>query len=160
MLNLEALNSYKIDYTLVLGWMITRGRFQPKLKRDNVAQNDRSRLVNRGPVSFSFLYVFVVFEHGRRRVIHFSTAYHPSLLWVIQQLREATPFGFGHQPKYLLRDNEGIYGHGVPKFLDSCNIEEVRTAYRSPWQNPYVERFVARCARNCSITSSCSAKGT
>ena len=35
----------------------------------------------------------------------------------------------------------GIYGHGVRKFLDSCNIEEVRTAYRSPWQNPYIERF-------------------
>ncbi len=27
------------------------------------------------------------------------------------------------------------------KFLDSCNIEEVRTAYRSPWQNPYIERL-------------------
>ncbi len=26
-------------------------------------------------------------------------------------------------------------------FLDSCGIEEVRTAYRCPWQNPFVERF-------------------
>lgn len=25
-------------------------------------------------------------------------------------------------------------------FLDSCGTEEVRTAYRSPWQNPYFER--------------------
>jgi len=29
----------------------------------------------------------------------------------------------------------------VRAFLDSCGIEEVRTAYRSPWQNPYLERF-------------------
>ncbi len=65
--------------------------------------------------------------------------------WVIQQLREATPFG--RQPRYLFRDNDGIYGHGVRKFLDSCNIEEVRTAYRSPWQNPYMERFVGTLRR-------------
>ncbi len=95
--------------------------------------------------NFSFLYVFVVFEHGRRRVIHFATTYHPSMEWVIQQLREATPFG--RQPRYLFRDNDGIYGHGVRAFLDGCGIEEVRTAYRSPWQNPYVERFVGTLRR-------------
>ena len=94
---------------------------------------------------FSFLYVFVVFEHGRRKEIHFSTTYHPSMTWVIQQLREATPFG--RQPRFLFRDNDGIYGHGVRKFLDSCNIEEVRTAYLSPWQNPYIERFFGTLRR-------------
>ena len=30
---------------------------------------------------------------------------------------------------------------GVREFLDSCSIEEVRSAYRSPWQNLFVERF-------------------
>jgi transposase InsO family protein len=94
---------------------------------------------------FSFLYVFVVFEHGSRKVVHFSTTYHPSMIWVIQQLREATPFG--HQPRYLFRDNDGIYGHEVPRFLDACGIQEVRTAYRSPWQNPYVERFFGTLRR-------------
>ena len=67
------------------------------------------------------------------------------MAWVILQLREATPFG--RQPRYLLRDNDGIYGQGVRKFLDSCNIEEVRTAYRSPWQNPCIERFVGTLRR-------------
>ena len=65
--------------------------------------------------------------------------------WVIQQLREATPFG--HQPRYLFRDNDGIYGDGVRAVLDRCTIEEVRTAYRSPWQSPYVERFVGTLRR-------------
>ena len=96
-------------------------------------------------LNFSFLYVFVVFEHGRRRVIHFSSTYHPSMAWVIQQLREATPCG--RKPRYLFRDNDGIYGHGVRRFLDSCNIEEVRTAYKSPWQNPYIERFFGTLRR-------------
>ncbi|OGL49063.1 MAG: hypothetical protein A2161_17060 [Candidatus Schekmanbacteria bacterium RBG_13_48_7] len=27
-------------------------------------------------------------------------------------------------------------------FLSSCGIRDVRTAYRSPWQNPYIERFI------------------
>ncbi len=76
--------------------------------------------------SFSCLYVFVVFEHGRRKVIHLAATYHPSMVWVIQQLREATPFG--HQPRYVFRDNDGIYGHGVGAFLDDCGFEEVRTA--------------------------------
>ena len=96
-------------------------------------------------LNFSFLYVFVVFEHGHRKVVHFATTSHPSMAWVIQQLREAMPFE--QQPKYLFRDNDAIYGHGVPAFLDSCGIEEVRSAYRSPWQNPYVERFFGTLRR-------------
>ena len=40
--------------------------------------------------------------------------------WVIQQLREAMPFG--EQPHYLLRDNHGIFGCGVRAFLESCGI--------------------------------------
>lgn len=95
--------------------------------------------------NFSVLYVFLVFDHGRRKVVHLATTYHPSMEWVIQQLREATPFG--SQPRYLFRDNDGIYGHGVRAFLDRCGIEEVRTAYRCPWQNPFVERFVGTLRR-------------
>jgi len=68
--------------------------------------------------------------------------------WVTQQLREATPFGL--QPQYLFRDNDGIYGQGVARFLKSCQMEEVRTAYRCPWQNPFVERFGGRLKREVS----------
>ena len=59
--------------------------------------------------------------------------------WVIQQLREATPCGL--QPRYMFRDNDGIYGDAVSRFLVGTGIEEVKTAYRSPWQNPFVERY-------------------
>jgi hypothetical protein len=64
---------------------------------------------------------------------------------VIQQLREAMPFG--EQPRYLFRDNDGIYGLGVRAFLESCGILEVRTAYESPWQNPYIERTIGTLRR-------------
>jgi len=86
------------------------------------------------------LYVFLVFDHGRRKVIHVAVTRHPYLDWVLQQLRESMTFGV--QPKYLFRDNDAIYGNGVRAFLDRSGIEEVRTAYRSPWPNPFVERFI------------------
>ena len=51
------------------------------------------------------------------------------------------------KPEYLFRDNDGICGNGVPLFLKNCGIEEVRTAYRSPWQTPFVERFIGTLRR-------------
>jgi len=88
---------------------------------------------------FQILYVFVVLNHSRRQVVHFAVTAHPTMAWVIQQLREAMPFG--QQPTYLFRDNDGIYGEVVSRFLVGNGIEEVKTAYRSPWQNPFVERY-------------------
>jgi len=41
----------------------------------------------------------------------------------------------------------GIYGNPVRAFLDRCGIEKVRTAYRNPWQNPFVERFIGTLRR-------------
>ena len=96
-------------------------------------------------LSFATLYVFLVFEHGRRRVVHSAVTRSPSMEWVIQQLREAMPFG--QQPRYLFRDNDGIYGHRVARFLGHCGVREVRTALQSPWQNPYVERFIGTLRR-------------
>jgi len=96
-------------------------------------------------LGFQLLYVFLVLDHARREVRHFAITTNPSMEWVIQQLREAMPFG--EQPRYLFRDNDGIYGHGVRAFLISCGILEVRTPYRSPWQNPYVERFIGTLRR-------------
>jgi putative transposase len=96
-------------------------------------------------LNFTTLYVFLVLDHGRREVLHFAVTRHPYMAWVIQQLRESMPFGL--QPKYLFRDNDGIYGNGVRAFLDRCGIEEVRTAYRSHWQTPFVERCIGTFRR-------------
>jgi hypothetical protein len=71
--------------------------------------------------------------------VHFAVTAHPTMAWVIQQLREAMPFG--QQPSYLFRDNEGIYGDEVGRFLVATGIAEVKTAHRCPCQNPFVERY-------------------
>src|SRR6516225_7052568 len=64
---------------------------------------------------FQILYIFVILNHSRRQVVHFAVTAHPTMAWVIQQLREAMPFG--QQPSYLFRDNDGIYGDEVSRFL-------------------------------------------
>jgi len=90
-------------------------------------------------IHFQILYGFVVLNHSRRQVVHFGVTAHPTMTWVIQQLREATPFGL--QPRSMFCDHDGIYGDEVSRFLVGTGIEEVKSAYRSPWQNPFVERF-------------------
>ena len=95
--------------------------------------------------TFGILYVFVVLDHGRRRVLHFNVTQIPAMDWIIQQLRESMPDVL--QPRFMFRDNDRLYGDGVAAFLKACGVEEVRTAYRSPWQNPFVERFFGTLRR-------------
>jgi hypothetical protein len=35
------------------------------------------------------LFVFIVLEHGRRKVLHFNVTEHPTAAWTEQQIREA-----------------------------------------------------------------------
>jgi len=79
--------------------------------------------------TFSILYVFVVLEHGRRSALHFSVTRFPTMSWVIQQLREAMPYGL--QPRFMFRDTDRIFGNGVTAFLNGCGVDEIRTAYQS-----------------------------
>jgi transposase InsO family protein len=91
-------------------------------------------------ITLRVLYVFVVFNHARRQAVRIAVNDHPTMAWTVQQLREAMPFG--EQPRFLIRDNDSIYGKDVVNFIKATGIQEVRTAYKSPWQNPFVERFI------------------
>jgi putative transposase len=57
----------------------------------------------------------------------------------MQQIREAFPWDQGC--RYLLRDRDAIYGDDWVEMTKGLGIEEVITPPRSPWQNPFVERF-------------------
>ena len=98
-------------------------------------------------VTFRLLYCFVVLSHDRRRVIHFNVTEHPTAQWTGQQIVEAFPFDT--VPKYLLRENDSIYGEEFQRRVESLGIEEVKTAYHSPWQNPFVERLFGSVRREC-----------
>ena len=49
----------------------------------------------------------------------------------------------------MIRDRDRIYGSEVRLRITSLGIEEVLTAPRSPWQNPYVERLIGSIRRDC-----------
>jgi putative transposase len=97
--------------------------------------------------TFRILYVFIVLSHDRRHIMHFNVTAHPTAQWTAQQLVEAFPFDTA--PRYLLRDRDAIYGEAVRRRIKSLGIEEVVTAPRSPWQNPFVERIIGSIRRDC-----------
>ena len=53
-------------------------------------------------------------------------------------------------PKYLLRDRDGIYGGAFLGAAKSLGLELLRSAPRSPWQNPFVERIIGSIRRECT----------
>jgi hypothetical protein len=57
-------------------------------------------------VTFRLLYVFIVLQHDRRRVVHFNVTDHPTAPWTARQIVEAFPFDC--TPRYLVRDRDGI----------------------------------------------------
>src|SRR2546425_6777484 len=93
------------------------------------------------------LFVFVVLAHDRRRVLHFNVTEHPTAAWTSQQLVDAFPDDSA--PRYLLRDRDSVYGHAFSQRIKGMGIGEVVTAPRSPWQNPYAERFIGSLRREC-----------
>ena len=97
--------------------------------------------------SFQILYVLLVLRHERRQVVHFNVTGHPTAQWTAQQIVEAFPFDTS--PRYLLRDRDNVYGERFRRRVHSLGIEEVLTAPRSPWQNPYVERLIGSVRRDC-----------
>ena len=49
----------------------------------------------------------------------------------------------------VLRDRDAIYGDLVQRRIRGLGIEEVVTAPRSPWQNPFCERVIGSIRRDC-----------
>ena len=97
--------------------------------------------------TFRILYVFLVLEHERRRVVHFNVTEGPSARWTGQQLVNAFPYDSA--PQYVIRDRDKTYGADFVRRVRAMGIEQVLTAPRSPWQNPYCERVIGTLRRDC-----------
>jgi putative transposase len=96
---------------------------------------------------FQVLFVFIVIQHDRRRLVHFNLTAHPTAEWTARQILEAFPFETA--PRYLLRDRDRIYGEAFCKQVAVMNIKEVLSAPRSPWQRAYVEPVIGSIRRDC-----------
>jgi len=97
--------------------------------------------------TFRVLFVMVILSHDRRKIVHTNATEHPTAEWTARQMIEA--IGIDDTPKYLLRDNDAIYGNMFRQKVSALGLVEVTTAARSPWQNPYVERVIGSIRREC-----------
>ncbi len=97
--------------------------------------------------AFKLLYVAIVLGHARRQILHFAITQHPTQDWLSQQITEAFPWDTA--PRYLLRDRDASYGPRFRRRVQAMGIDEVVTAPRSPWQNPYAERVIGSIRREC-----------
>ena len=81
-----------------------------------------------------------------RQIVHVAVTAHLTASWTAQQLRNAFPEN--EAPRYLLHDRDSVFAH-VATTLEGMNIQDVRTAPRSPCQNAYAERLIGSIRREC-----------
>ncbi|MFC1662512.1 integrase, partial [Gemmatimonadota bacterium] len=113
--------------------------------------------------NYSVQYVLVLMELRSRKVVHVGVTASPTLAWVKQRIREATPFG--SVPRFLVHDNDGIFGQPGRRrpgksgrlyrsALDLWLGEVLCTKgipipYRAPNAAAHVERFMGSLRREC-----------
>ena len=96
-------------------------------------------------VVFRVLYIFIVLRHGDRKILHFNITPSPSVQWTANQIVQTFPYD--STPRFLLRDRDSIYDQSFRDRVGRMGIEEVIIAYKSPWQNPFVERVIGSLRR-------------
>jgi hypothetical protein len=71
-------------------------------------------------LTFERLFVFLVLGHGRRQLVWFAVARHPTAEWLAQQVVEAFPWNTA--PTYLVRDNDRAYGPAFTRRVRTMGI--------------------------------------
>ncbi len=98
-------------------------------------------------VGFKLLYGIAILHLKRRELVWTNATCHPTADWIANQVNQAFPWETA--PQYLVRDRDASYGKVFKRGLDSMGIRDRPTAFRSPWQNGYVERVIGSIRREC-----------
>ena len=98
-------------------------------------------------LTFDLLFALLVLGHGRRQLLWFEVTRHPTAEWLARQITEAFPWTSA--PAYLVRDNDGAYGHVFTSRVRAMGIRDRPTSPGSSWQNGYVERLIGTVRREC-----------
>ena len=99
-------------------------------------------------IAFQRLFALLVLGHERRRLLWFAVTRHPTADWLARQITEAFPWDGA--PKYLIRDNDRVFGAVFKAHVRAMGIRDRPTSFRSPWQNGYVERLIGSIWRECT----------
>src|SRR5215831_5224041 len=98
-------------------------------------------------IGFDLLYALVIVRLNRRQLVWINVTQHPTAGWIARQLSEAFPWDVA--PRYLIRDQDGIYGVAFRRRLEAMGIRDRPIARGSPWQNGFAERLIGSIRREC-----------
>ena len=97
--------------------------------------------------TFRMLYVFVVIEHGTRRLKHVNVTPNPTADWTLKQLREVVGDEGVH--RYLIHDRDRIYAKHLDDSIRALGIKVLRSPVASPKANSVCERVIGTIRREC-----------
>jgi transposase InsO family protein len=98
--------------------------------------------------TFRMLYVFVVIEHGTRRLAHVNVTGHPSADWTLQQLRDVIGDNDGRN-MYLIHDRDQIFAKHLDDSIQALGVKVLRSPIASPKANSICERVIGTIRREC-----------
>jgi transposase InsO family protein len=97
--------------------------------------------------TFRMLYVFVVIEHGSRRLVRVDVTAHPSADWTLQQLREV--IGYEDRYRYLIHDRDSIFAKRLDESIKALGLSVLKSPPRAPKANAVCERVIGTIRREC-----------
>jgi len=97
--------------------------------------------------TFHILYVFVVIEHKRRRLVHVNVTAHPTAQWTMQQFREAIPADQSY--RILIHDRDAIFSKEVDRSVWRMGLRVLKTPVQTPVANAICERVIGTMRREC-----------
>ncbi len=87
------------------------------------------------------IYILGIININTREIIWQTITIHPNREWIVQQFRNLAIDEVSF-PKYLIIDNDGIYGKWIDSImLDYFEIKTLKITQRCPWQNGFIERY-------------------
>jgi transposase InsO family protein len=98
-------------------------------------------------VTFRLLYVFVLIEHGARRLLHFNVTQYPTAEWTLQQLRAV--FAYEDHYRYLIHDRDSIFAQRLDESIEGLGLSVLKSPPHSPMANAICERLIGTIRREC-----------
>jgi transposase InsO family protein len=131
---------------------LVRGRAPPSQSWKTFLRNHAQAIaaIDMGVVptlTFERLFALLILGHGRRQLLWFEVTRYPTAEWLARQITEAFPWSSA--PDYLVRDNDGAYGHVFTRRLRAMGIRDRPISPGSPWQNGHAERLIGTVRREC-----------
>jgi hypothetical protein len=95
-------------------------------------------------IGFKLLYGLIIVRLVRRRLVWVAVTANPTAEWIARQISEAP---WNEAPRYLIRDQDRVYGAMVTRRMRAMGIRDKPIARSSPWQNCFAERLIGSIRR-------------